>query len=87
MEQPRRFSAGLAISESLSTSISFIIALALNEAFLRTFRLVPVADGLLGLWLYALTAIVIGVLLLCLINWIIQPALIQVLGSPRAREA
>lgn len=77
----RRFSLGRAIGEALSAAISFIIALALNEAFLRTFKLIPLGNSLWGVWIYALFALVVGILLLCLINWVLQPALTQLFGK------
>ena len=49
----------------LSTSIGFVIALAINDAMKRTFSLMKVDDtNLLGAWVYAVCATGVGILMI-----------------------
>jgi hypothetical protein len=70
-----KFRISSASSAALAAAVSFIIALALNEALKKTFALIPVGGGLLGLWIYALLALALGLTFLWLINRFLQPAL------------
>ena len=52
----------------VSAAVSFVIALAMNTAFQKTFELIaPKKNSIVGSWIYAGTALFIGLLLLWLI--------------------
>jgi hypothetical protein len=81
------FDPAKVIATTLAASISFLIALSLNEALTKTFKLIPLGNGLGGLWIYALLALVLGILLLCLLNYAVQPALTKLFHKKSIREA
>ena len=82
----QKFQVGNAIATALAASVSFIIALALNDAFKKTFELIPVGKGLLGIWIYAVLALVIGISLLYVISRYVQPSLFQLFEPKKTTE-
>lgn len=48
----------------ITSSIGFVIALALNDAFVATFKKLKLKEGLGGMWLYATTVMIIGLFLI-----------------------
>lgn len=83
----QKFQAGTAIALALAAAVSFIIALALNEALKRTFELIPVGKGLLGLWIYALIALGLGILFLWLIYTYLQPFLFRLFEPTQKQKS
>ena len=69
------FDAGLTTVNALNNALGFIIALAVNNAFQKTFELIPVGKGLLGAWLYAIVALGICILLMWIIASYLAPAI------------
>lgn len=63
-QKHKMFNFGAELVNLVRNSFAFIMALALNAAFVATFALIPVGDGVLGAWLYAIVIITIGILAL-----------------------
>lgn len=74
--QKKGFGVGTAIALALAASFSFVIALALNNALQLSFAQIPVgSSGLLGAWIYAVIALILGIAFLWIIYKHLQPAL------------
>jgi len=67
------FNAGTAIAVVLAGAFGFVIALALNNFLQQVFNQIPVGDGLLGAGIYAIIALIIGILALFLIYIYLEP--------------
>ena len=80
--QEQGFGVGTAFAAAIAAALSFIIALALNNAFQITFAQIPVGnDALLGAWIYAVIALIIGLLGLYLIYRFLKPVLHKKMDS------
>jgi hypothetical protein len=72
----QNFSVGKAFIAVIAFSIGFVIALALNNALVLTFDLIPVGkNGVLGAWIYAVIALIIGLVGLWLLYRYLSPKL------------
>lgn len=71
----KRFNAGSAAAVAIAASMSFTIALALNDAMQKTFAKIRVGAGLLGAWIYALIMLAVGLILLFVIYIYFEPFL------------
>jgi hypothetical protein len=70
------FDAGKALVDALNNAVAFMIALGLNNAFQKTFELIPIGKKkLLGAWIYAVVIVGIGILLLWLFSSYLAPAI------------
>lgn len=72
------------ITDVLTVAVGFVIALALNSAMSKTFALIPFGDdpenpG--GAWVYAVTMILVGLLLIWLMFRFMCPGLSKVFGK------
>jgi uncharacterized BrkB/YihY/UPF0761 family membrane protein len=75
-EKPVPFSLGSTICMVLAAAVGFMIALALNNALVLCFQQIPIGtDGILGACIYAVIALVLGIILLFLIFTYLQPLL------------
>jgi hypothetical protein len=73
-QESTRFIAGNEIMVAIATAIGFIMSLALNNAFVKTFHLIPIGKkNVFGAWLYAIIAVALGILFLWLMYSKIQP--------------
>ena len=70
-----KFNAGTATALAIAAAVGFVIGLALNNALQESFQKIPVGGGLLGAWIYAVIALIIGVVLLFLIFVYLEPFL------------
>jgi uncharacterized membrane protein len=58
----------------LCASISFIVALAMNNALLLSFSKIPLGeDGLFGAWIYAIFMLIFGLFSIYIIYTKLQP--------------
>ncbi len=67
------FNPGNAGAIAVAGAVSFVMALALNNAMQKTFAKIRVGSGLLGAWIYATIMLFIGLFLLFLIYFYLQP--------------
>jgi ElaB/YqjD/DUF883 family membrane-anchored ribosome-binding protein len=70
-----KFNAGTYTALALAAAVGFVISLALGSALTQTFAKIPVGGGLLGAWIYAIIALVLGVALVFLIFLYLEPFL------------
>ena len=76
LNQQQAFGVGTAFAAAIAAALTFVIALALNNALQLTFGLIPVGkDSVLGAWIYAVIALILGLAGLYLIYRFLQPAL------------
>jgi hypothetical protein len=70
------FSTGGVLAMLLANSIAYVIALSLSNAFITSFKLIPISsDGVVGSWLYVAVILPIGIFLLYVILVWLQPFL------------
>jgi hypothetical protein len=76
MSAQSSFDAGKALVDALNNAVAFIMALGLNNAFQKTFELIPIGKKkILGAWIYAILALGLGILLLWVFSTYLAPAI------------
>jgi len=80
------FNTGTALTMALASSVSFIIALALNDGFRATYALFRNDASVGTIWFYACIIIIIGIILLILIYIFLKPILQNIFNTDRCKK-
>lgn len=74
LERKQKFAIGTVFVTQIANAVSFVMALSLNNAFQKTFELIKIRGSpILGVWIYCLVVIPLGLLLLWLIYSFLLP--------------
>jgi len=74
--QEQTFGVGTAFAAAIAGALTFVIALSLNNALQLSFAQIPVgSNAILGAWIYAFLALLLGLTGLYLVYRYLQPVL------------
>ena len=75
-ETAPKFSKAVIITTILASAVGYVIALATNNAFVTSFKAIPIGqDGIAGSWIYFAFILPIGIVLIILFLLYLQPFL------------